>query len=169
MGRPILIASAEGGMEIEEVAQKSPEKIIKVPIQANGKVRSYHLIEILKAMEWSGDLAKEGKKLICNLAKAFMDLDGELLEINPLIKEKNGGFGHLMRSARSMKMQCTAILKLRSSMTPRSKRPMSGWRKSIIWPILDLREKLGVWSMVQVLPWLLWISFSTMEGNQPTF
>lgn len=87
---PILIASPEGGMEIEEVAKRTPEKILKVPLGLNGKVRSYHLLEIAKFMGWSGDLYKKGAAIITQLAKLFTDIDASLVEINPLVLTKGG-------------------------------------------------------------------------------
>ncbi|MBU6383879.1 MAG: ADP-forming succinate--CoA ligase subunit beta [Verrucomicrobia bacterium] len=82
---PILIASPEGGMEIEEVAAKSPEKILKMPFAFNGHLRSYQLLRLTKFMGWSGDVAKQGAMLAQGLAKCFMDTDASLLEINPLV------------------------------------------------------------------------------------
>ncbi len=89
-GTAILIASPEGGMEIEEIAHTHPERILKIPIRLDGTMRSYHLIELIKFMEWSGELAKKGRALAANLARAFMESDGELLEINPLILSDSG-------------------------------------------------------------------------------
>lgn len=86
--RAVLIASPEGGMDIEEVAHKYPDKILTLPIQLSGKMRSYHLIYLAKFMGWKGEMAKEGMKLAANLAKAFMDTDASLLEINPLVETK---------------------------------------------------------------------------------
>ncbi len=84
--RPILMVSAEGGMEIEEIAAKSPEKILKVPIQLDGRVRGYHLQQIIKFLDWP----KEGRALLANVARAFLESDGELLEINPLVLTDEG-------------------------------------------------------------------------------
>jgi succinyl-CoA synthetase beta subunit len=86
----ILILSPEGGMEIEEIAEKTPEKILKIPIRHNGSLRGYQLIEIAKFMGWSGNTAEQGKKVVAALAKAFVDTDASLLEINPLVKTKDG-------------------------------------------------------------------------------
>ena len=88
--RPILIASPEGGMDIEEVAAKTPEKIIKLPITLDGSVKPYHLLRLANFMGWKGETAKEGMKTAVGLAKAFVETDGSLLEINPLIKTKEG-------------------------------------------------------------------------------
>ena len=83
--KPLLIASPEGGMEIEEVAQKAPDKILKMPFEFNGQLRSYQLLRLMKFMGWSGDLAKQGIALAKAIAKCFIDTDASLLEINPLV------------------------------------------------------------------------------------
>ncbi|MBB63767.1 MAG: ADP-forming succinate--CoA ligase subunit beta [Waddliaceae bacterium] len=88
--RPILIVSPEGGMEIEEVAERTPEKILKTPIGLDGTVKGFHLNNIAKFMGWSGNTAKQGIKMLRGLAKAFMDVDASLLEINPLIETPEG-------------------------------------------------------------------------------
>jgi len=87
---PILIASPEGGMEIEEVAEKTPEKILKLPIQLDGSVRSYHLVRLANFMGWKGETAKQGMKTAKALAKAFIETDADLLEINPLVETPDG-------------------------------------------------------------------------------
>lgn len=88
--RAVLIASPEGGMEIEEIAHRTPEKILKMPIGLDGQLRGYQLIELGKFMGWSGSLLEQGKHIFAALAKAFMDCDGSLLEINPLIETEDG-------------------------------------------------------------------------------
>lgn len=87
---PIIIASPEGGMEIEEIAANKPERIIKVPIGLDGKMRRYQLLEIAKFMGWENEMRKAGMRLIANLAKAFIENDGSLLEINPLVETEEG-------------------------------------------------------------------------------
>lgn len=86
----MLIASPEGGMEIEEIAATKPDRIKMVPIPLNGKLRGYQLIELVNFMGWSGDTAEQGKKLIAGLCKAFVDTDASLLEINPLVQTLDG-------------------------------------------------------------------------------
>jgi succinyl-CoA synthetase beta subunit len=87
---PILIASPEGGVEIEEIARAAPERILKVAIELDGRVRHYHLLELAKFMGWEGELRKEGMELVANLAQAFSETDSSLLEINPLVLTKRG-------------------------------------------------------------------------------
>lgn len=88
--RAVLIASPEGGMEIEEIAEKSPEKILTLPIGLDGTLKPYHIIRLTNFMGWKKDLAQMGRKIAQGLAKAFMETDASLLEINPLIKTPSG-------------------------------------------------------------------------------
>lgn len=85
-----IIASPEGGMEIEEVAEKTPEKILTVPISLQGTLKRYQLLNICKFMGWEGEIAKQGAKLVAGVAKAFTDTDASLLEINPLALTGDG-------------------------------------------------------------------------------
>lgn len=87
---PVLIASPEGGMEIEEVAHKRPDKILKMPFGADGKLKPYQLLRLTKFMGWSGDLAKKGAQIAQGLAKCFIEMDASLLEINPLVQTSEG-------------------------------------------------------------------------------
>lgn len=89
-GQPLIMASPEGGMEIEEVAAKSPEKILKKPFSLKGEVKAGDLEDIAKFMGWDGETAKQGKEMIQNLAKAFIEKDAMILEINPLIEDPKG-------------------------------------------------------------------------------
>jgi len=88
--RPILIASPEGGMDIEEVAEKTPERILKLPIEMTGQIRPYHLVRLASFMGWKGEMAKQGMQITRALAKAFIETDSELLEINPLVETPDG-------------------------------------------------------------------------------
>ena len=85
-GVPVMIASPEGGMEIEEIAHKTPEKILKMPFGFDGKLRSYQLLRLCKFMGWGGEVAKKGAAMAQGLAKCFIETDASLLEINPLVK-----------------------------------------------------------------------------------
>lgn len=92
---PFLILSPEGGMEIEEIAIHSPQKILSIPILENGEVRNYNLLRIIKFMDWTGQLAEQGKKIVLALAKAFIETDASLIEINPLIETQQGSLNAL--------------------------------------------------------------------------
>lgn len=88
--RAVLMVSPDGGVDIEEVAEKTPERILKLPMSLQGTFRNYQLIELAKFMGWSGQTAKQGMALAKGLAKAFMDSDASLLEINPLVETEEG-------------------------------------------------------------------------------
>lgn len=86
----VLIASPEGGMEIEEVAAKHPEKILKLPLPLNGKMHAYQLWRLADFMGWKGDVAKQGMEMGKAVARAFVEKDASLLEINPLVETVDG-------------------------------------------------------------------------------
>jgi succinyl-CoA synthetase beta subunit len=86
----ILIASPEGGMDIEEIAHKHPEKILKLPIELTGDVKPFRLIRLMNFMGWKGEQAKIGTKIAKGVAKAFIQTDASLLEINPLVEDTKG-------------------------------------------------------------------------------
>ncbi len=87
---PILIASPEGGMEIEELALKHPEKILTLSIALDGTIKPYHLLRLAKFMGWKGSAQEEGIKIAQAVAKVFIQKDGSLLEINPLVQDEKG-------------------------------------------------------------------------------
>jgi len=88
--QPILIASPEGGMDIEEIAVKHPEKILKLPIELTGEVKPFRIVRLLNFMGWKGDQAQMGAKMARGIARAFIQTDSSLLEINPLVEDGKG-------------------------------------------------------------------------------
>lgn len=86
----VLIASPEGGMEIEEIAATHPDKILTVPIGMDGSVKPYHLLRLGKFMGWEEETLEQGMHIAAALGKLFIDKDASLLEINPLVKSNNG-------------------------------------------------------------------------------
>jgi len=88
----ILIASSEGGIDIEDISKQNPEKVIRVPIELNGRIRSYHLLKVLRCMGWDEKTSIKGSQIIRGITKAFVDKDAALLEINPLALTSDGNF-----------------------------------------------------------------------------
>jgi succinyl-CoA synthetase beta subunit len=80
-----VVASTEGGMNIEDVAHATPDKIISIQIDPATGVFPHHGRSLAKALNLKGDLAKQGAKLLGQLYKAFVEKDMSMLEINPLI------------------------------------------------------------------------------------
>jgi succinyl-CoA synthetase beta subunit len=80
-----FIASTEGGMDIEEVAENSPEKILTVDINPSVGIDERDVISISKALGLDDDLLGKSASLLKNLYNAFVETDMSLLEINPLV------------------------------------------------------------------------------------
>jgi succinyl-CoA synthetase beta subunit len=89
-GRLAFIASTEGGVNIEEVARQTPEKILTVTIDPATGVQPFHGRKIARGLGLSGELARECVRLVEILAHAFTAKDMSLLEINPLIVNAEG-------------------------------------------------------------------------------
>jgi succinyl-CoA synthetase beta subunit len=80
-----FIASTEGGMDIEEVAENSPEKILTVDINPSVGIDERDVISISKALGLDDDLLGKSGSLLKNLYNAFVETDMSVLEINPLV------------------------------------------------------------------------------------
>jgi succinyl-CoA synthetase beta subunit len=85
-----LIASAEGGVEIEEVAKKTPEKVLKEPLHPLMGLQGFQARDLAYRLGFKDKLAGEAAKLMMNLAKAFIATDASLAEINPLVITRDG-------------------------------------------------------------------------------
>ncbi|MBU2529473.1 MAG: ADP-forming succinate--CoA ligase subunit beta [Elusimicrobia bacterium] len=80
----MLIASAEGGMSIEELAKDHPEKIIKIPVDLSEGLQDFQVRELFFRLGFDKKLYKEFSALAKNLCRLFKDIDANLVEINPL-------------------------------------------------------------------------------------
>mgnify|MGYP001600357232 CR=1 FL=1 len=83
--RVTIMASTEGGMEIEEVAEEHPEKILKVSIDPAAGIQGHHAREIAFGLGLRGDANKSCIKFIMAMYNAFVELDASIVEINPLV------------------------------------------------------------------------------------
>ncbi len=88
--RPVIVASTEGGMDIEEVAENRPEKIIRQLIHPLAGLQAYEIRNLIVGLGLKGAAAKQFGKLIKNLYKLFTSLDCDMVEINPLVETKDG-------------------------------------------------------------------------------
>ncbi|MEI7805930.1 MAG: ADP-forming succinate--CoA ligase subunit beta [Hyphomicrobiales bacterium] len=87
--RVAIVASTEGGMDIEEVAHKHPEKIATISIDPVTGIAPHHVRRLSKVLGLDADLQKQMGPLLTNLYKAFVDTDMAMLEINPLVVTKD--------------------------------------------------------------------------------
>jgi succinyl-CoA synthetase beta subunit len=85
-----MIASAEGGVEIEEVAKKSPEKVIKEPLHPLLGLQGYQARELAFKLGFKDKMANQAAKMMMDLSKVFIKTDASLAEINPLVITKDG-------------------------------------------------------------------------------
>ena len=84
-----FISSAEGGMDIEEVAAKTPEKIITTRVGIEDKVNDKDVLDILKPFNLDGNALEDGKKIVQALYQSLIKTDANLIEVNPLILTKD--------------------------------------------------------------------------------
>ena len=87
-----FIASTEGGVDIEDVAKNTPEKIVKVHINPITGLFPYHCRELSFGLGLSGDQIKKFTKCVDGIYKAFVNTDAGMVEINPLIEADSGEF-----------------------------------------------------------------------------
>jgi len=87
--RVAIVVSSEGGMDIEEVAHKSPGKIATISVDPVSNICPHHVRRISKLLGLDADLQKQMGPLLTNLYKAFVDTDMTMLEINPLVVTKD--------------------------------------------------------------------------------
>src|SRR4030095_11814105 len=85
-----FVVSTEGGVNIEEVAHNNPEKIVTFSVDPATGLMGHHGRTVAKALNLSGDLAKQAEKLVAQLYNAFVAKDMAMLEINPLVVTTQG-------------------------------------------------------------------------------
>ncbi|MDB6156895.1 MAG: sucC, partial [Gammaproteobacteria bacterium] len=90
-GRIALIASAAGGMDIEEVAAKTPEKILTVNIHPAAGLQAYQCRQLAFGLGLKGTQLTEFQGIAMGLYKLYLEKDASLVEVNPLIVTKSGG------------------------------------------------------------------------------
>ncbi|MEV5481114.1 MULTISPECIES: ADP-forming succinate--CoA ligase subunit beta [Streptomyces] len=86
----LAMASVAGGMDIEEVAEKTPEKLAKIPVDANEGVSKEKAAEIVAAAKFPAEVADQVADVLVTLWKTFIAEDALLVEVNPLAKVANG-------------------------------------------------------------------------------
>ena len=88
--RIVVMASTEGGMEIEEVAAKTPEKIIKIDVDPLTGLRGYHARRLAFALGLEGKQVSSAVKFLTGMYRAFRELDASIVEVNPLVVTGEG-------------------------------------------------------------------------------
>ncbi len=88
--RVTVIASTEGGMDIEEVAENTPEKIITVVINPATGLQPFHARRLAFGLGLAGDQVRSAVKFLAAMYRSFVDLDASMVEINPLVVRGDG-------------------------------------------------------------------------------
>ncbi len=87
---PVIICSEAGGMEIEEVAAETPEKVLRETVEPNLGLRTYQTRRIAQALGLSGQTVRQAGKMLSNLYRLFQETDASMVEINPLVVTESG-------------------------------------------------------------------------------
>ncbi len=87
---PLIVASTEGGVEIETVAEKSPEKIMREPIDPLAGLQPFQTRKLAKQLGFKSDQIKPAAKLFSALYRTFIESDCSMVEVNPLVVTKTG-------------------------------------------------------------------------------
>ncbi len=90
MARPTIMASTVGGMDIEEVARKTPEKLLKTPIDPALSVWPSTARRVVYGLGLPDGLVREGVAFVSNLYRFYDEMDASLVEVNPLVQTKDG-------------------------------------------------------------------------------
>lgn len=87
---PVIVASPDGGVDIEEVAEKTPERIMKLPVDIHEGVNDEMATKVAEFLGFKGDLVPQCAQQIKSLYKVFIDVDCVQLEVNPLAETPQG-------------------------------------------------------------------------------
>ena len=87
---PVLIVSSEGGMNIEEVAERSPEKILSEPIDSGYGLHAFQARKLAYQLEFSGTTVRNAERFFPQVCQFFLDNDCSMTEINPLVVTTDG-------------------------------------------------------------------------------
>jgi succinyl-CoA synthetase beta subunit len=89
-GSALVLASAEGGVEIEEVARTTPEKIVRERVDLSEGLLPYEARNVMFELGLEGDGARQGSAMLMSLYDLFQRYDAELVEVNPLVATESG-------------------------------------------------------------------------------
>jgi succinyl-CoA synthetase beta subunit len=90
LGKPIVMGSAAGGMDIEEVAAKDPGAIVRQPVEPFLGLQPFQARSVARHLGLAADTAKQAQKLIGGLVAAYLDTDASLVEVNPMLVTAEG-------------------------------------------------------------------------------
>ena len=164
--RVTVMASTEGGMEIEEVAEATPEKIITLAIDPVTGLQGHHARRVAFALGLEGKQVGAAVKFLTAMYKAFTELDTAMLEINPLVVT---GDGAVIALDAKMSFEIT-----RFSVTPKSptcamrpKRTRPSWRPVRVEWWSSWTARSAAWSTAPAWRWRQWTLSNCSAGHRP--
>lgn len=126
-GRYCLITSAQGGVDIEQTARNTPERVSRLTIDPLIGLRAYHARGVARFLGLDGPLAKEAVELILALNRCFLDRDASLVEINPLVVTEEG---HLLAMDAKVSIDDSALFR---------QKEVADWRDETQFDPLEVR------------------------------
>lgn len=87
---PVIIASSQGGVNIEEVAKENPDAIVTEPIDIAAGINREQVERVVKKLGFHPDVVPQAVDMIVNLYQVFIDNDASMLEINPMVEDASG-------------------------------------------------------------------------------
>ena len=88
----VTLTSKMGGIDIEELSEKTPQAIVRTPVDLQSGIRSFHSLSIAKRLGYGGDQFIELLSIIQKFYRAAIENDAEMVEINPLIETESASF-----------------------------------------------------------------------------
>jgi len=164
----VIMVSTEGGVEIEKVAEETPEKIIKEWIEPGMGIQPNQARRLAFALGLEGDSFKKATKFIAALYNCYVATDANLVEINPLVRTPEGDIVALDAKMTFDDTPSTATKRFRNFGTNRRRTPSNSKHPNTTSTTSNSMEMLGVWSTVPASQWPLWISSSCRVANLPT-
>ena len=166
--KPVIMASSEGGVDIEEVAATNPNAIVKVAVDPLLGLQPFQLRQLAGGVGLKGDQAKQLAKMVKGLLETFVSIDATLVEVNPLVVLDDGnllaidGKVNLDDSAgfRHPEWRSCAILPTRPM--PSARRAKQGC------PTSTWMAPSAAWSMALAWLWPPWTSSSSAAARRPT-
>jgi succinyl-CoA synthetase beta subunit len=168
VGRNIVMASTEGGVEIERVAEETPEKILREVIDPAIGLAGFQAARLALGLGLDGEAGKNFIRFVSALAEAAEGWDTDLIEINPLVVTTDGA---VMALDGKMAFDDNALFGIpmspRCGMSPK-RTPLSSRRRSPDSRISPSMERSAVSSMAQGWRWRRWTRSSMSVANRPT-
>src|SRR5437660_9155446 len=164
---PLIVGSTEGGVEIEAVAAKSPEKMIRQSIDPLAGLQPFQTRKLAKQLQFESSQLKAASKLFDGLYRAFIGLDCSMVEVNPLIVTPKGEVLALDAkfnfddNALYRHPEIAALRDVAQEDPAKSKHQNTGSITS------DSTETLHAWSTAQGWRWPRWTSSSFTAASRP--